>query len=224
MKQSPPTASRKEIEMSEGTCTCRIKADECDGKHGVFHPFQAGANCTVRACEKTLAHSASIEDWERECDRLRSALVNADDLVGDLIKERDALKVKLAGQPAQQEPVAWGIFYFGGKRNGKMYSQTDSEENAKRYIADLHHSNDADTFRAAPLYTTPPAPAQPDPDELTIAYMSGSHEGKKIGAKEGCNKLAAWMMQRGFATGHGDTMEDLLDELGIEIAELKGNT
>ena len=64
-----------------------------------------------------------------------------------------------------------------------------------------------------------PAPAQPDPDELTIAYMSGLHAGKKIGAKEGRNKLATWMMQCGFATGHGDTLEDLLDELDTEVED-----
>jgi len=28
------------------------------------------------------------------------------------------------------------------------------------------------------------------------------------------NKLAAWMMAKGYATGHGDTMEGLLEELG----------
>jgi glutathione S-transferase len=28
------------------------------------------------------------------------------------------------------------------------------------------------------------------------------------------NKLAAWMMAQGYATGHGDTMEQLLEELG----------
>lgn len=33
------------------------------------------------------------------------------------------------------------------------------------------------------------------------------------------NKLAAWMMQRGYATGHGDTMEQLLEELGLEIED-----
>jgi hypothetical protein len=33
------------------------------------------------------------------------------------------------------------------------------------------------------------------------------------------NKLAAWMMSRGYATGHGDTTEDLLDELGMEIQD-----
>lgn len=33
------------------------------------------------------------------------------------------------------------------------------------------------------------------------------------------NKLAAWMIERGYATGHGDTTEDLLQELEWQIAE-----
>ena len=33
------------------------------------------------------------------------------------------------------------------------------------------------------------------------------------------NKLAAWMIERGYATGHGDTIEDLLQELEWQIAE-----
>jgi hypothetical protein len=37
-------------------------------------------------------------------------------------------------------------------------------------------------------------------------------------AKAELNKLAEWMMQRGYATGHGDTMEQLLDALSSEIA------
>ena len=32
-------------------------------------------------------------------------------------------------------------------------------------------------------------------------------------------KLAQWMMERGYATGHGDTIEDLLQELEWQIAE-----
>ena len=32
-------------------------------------------------------------------------------------------------------------------------------------------------------------------------------------------KLAAWMIERGYATGHGDTIEDLLKELEWQIAE-----
>ncbi len=32
-------------------------------------------------------------------------------------------------------------------------------------------------------------------------------------------KLAAWMMRQGYATGHGDTVEDLLKELEWQIDE-----
>ena len=33
------------------------------------------------------------------------------------------------------------------------------------------------------------------------------------------NKLAAWMMRQGYATGHGDSTEDLLKELDWQIEE-----
>jgi hypothetical protein len=33
------------------------------------------------------------------------------------------------------------------------------------------------------------------------------------------NKLAQWMIDRSYATGHGDTTEDLLQELEWQIAE-----
>lgn len=29
--------------------------------------------------------------------------------------------------------------------------------------------------------------------------------------------LAAWMIHNGYATGHGDTIEDLMEELGEEL-------
>jgi hypothetical protein len=32
-------------------------------------------------------------------------------------------------------------------------------------------------------------------------------------------KVAQWMMKRGYATGHGDTLEDLLQELDWQIAD-----
>ena len=32
-------------------------------------------------------------------------------------------------------------------------------------------------------------------------------------------KVAAWMMARGYATGHGDTIEELLQELDWQIRE-----
>jgi hypothetical protein len=36
-------------------------------------------------------------------------------------------------------------------------------------------------------------------------------------------KLAAWMMANSFATGHGDTIDDLLIELGGQVADLREN-
>lgn len=32
-------------------------------------------------------------------------------------------------------------------------------------------------------------------------------------------KVAAWMIERGYATGHGDTIEDLLKELEWQVKE-----
>jgi hypothetical protein len=34
-------------------------------------------------------------------------------------------------------------------------------------------------------------------------------------------KVAQWMIENGFATGHGDTIDDLLKELTWQIAELR---
>ena len=39
------------------------------------------------------------------------------------------------------------------------------------------------------------------------------------GAAAEREKVAAWMIQRGYATGHGDTTEDLLIELDCQIDE-----
>jgi hypothetical protein len=52
------------------------------------------------------------------------------------------------------------------------------------------------------LYTPPPAAAQP-----TLAQADER------------NKLAAWMLAQGYATGHGDTIEDLLKELEWQVRE-----
>jgi hypothetical protein len=34
-------------------------------------------------------------------------------------------------------------------------------------------------------------------------------------------KLAAWMIENGFSTGHGDSQEDLLKELSLQVKELR---
>lgn len=35
------------------------------------------------------------------------------------------------------------------------------------------------------------------------------------------NRLADWMIENGFATGHGDTFVDLLQELTWQVQEMK---
>ena len=72
----------------------------------------------------------------------------------DIIREIEQVT---AVEPAQVVPVAWGAFYFGGKRTGKLYSHCETEEQIKNYIANVHRSNDSVTLRAAPLYTAPPS-------------------------------------------------------------------
>jgi hypothetical protein len=47
---------------------------------------------------------------------------------------------------------------------------------------------------------------------VTVGYMR-----QQIAAER--NKVASWMMAQGYATGHGDTVEDLLRELEWQIAE-----
>jgi hypothetical protein len=39
----------------------------------------------------------------------------------------------------------------------------------------------------------------------------------KLGMEAERNKLAAWMMAQGYATGHGETVEGLLEELEREV-------
>jgi hypothetical protein len=47
---------------------------------------------------------------------------------------------------------------------------------------------------------------------VTVGHMR-----QQIAAER--NKVASWMMTMGYATGHGDTTEDLLDELDWQITE-----
>jgi hypothetical protein len=49
---------------------------------------------------------------------------------------------------------------------------------------------------------------------------SRSYKSKGAGMnRDDINKLANWMIAKGYATGHGETMEDLLAELDWQIAE-----
>ena len=65
----------------------------------------------------------------------------------------------------EQEPVAWAMLHD----NGQFIDAIHPEEHA-RVEGDYTH----------PLYTHPqPKAEKQEPDDLTIAYMSGFHDGKK---------------------------------------------
>ncbi len=107
-----------------------------------------------------------------------------------------ALKAALA-EPVQ-EPVAWMVYTL----DGKSVCVTDNP-------ADF-----TDEHRVLPLYTTPPQRKPLTEEEIIDAVRDAD----LVAAAER-NKLAAWMIQFGFATGHGDTMEQLVDALGCEIVK-----
>ena len=53
--------------------------------------------------------------------------------------------------------------------------------------------------------------------ELTL--MAGLERFASLVAAAERNKVASWMMTKGYATGHGDTVEDLLIELEWQVAD-----
>jgi hypothetical protein len=60
-----------------------------------------------------------------------------------------------------------------------------------------------------------------DSYKLTVGHMSIETLERFAALAQAAerNKLAAWMIARGYATGHGDTMEDLLKELVWQVRE-----
>ena len=118
-----------------------------------------------------------------------------------------------------EEPVAWQVMV--------------EDESMKEFpIKDMAHdwcvkqklSGAPYSYWIRPLYTTPPAaqrkPLTDEQAERQESYWqeearryAGNADFWKEKATADRNKLAHWMMAHGYATGHGDTVEDLLKEL-----------
>lgn len=54
--------------------------------------------------------------------------------------------------------------------------------------------------------------------EKIYGLKAAAMEMRRLAAGD-CERVSAWMMQRGYATGHGDTIEDLLEELDWQARE-----
>ena len=56
-------------------------------------------------------------------------------------------------------------------------------------------------------------------DTGRILYLNQIERFAKLVAAAEREKVAQWMMQEGYATGHGDSIEDLLQELEWQVQE-----
>lgn len=62
-----------------------------------------------------------------------------------------------AGAAPEQEPVAWGAFYFGGKKHGQLYNHSDTKDEIEQYIIQVERRDDSISLTSGPLYTHPSA-------------------------------------------------------------------
>lgn len=58
-------------------------------------------------------------------------------------------------------------------------------------------------------------------DPAVVAKRTAEMRQMTYAAASDKEKLAYWMIDNGFATGHGDTMDDLLKELAWQVQELR---
>lgn len=76
------------------------------------------------------------------------------------------------------------------------------------------------TYEEARRFMALAAAAERTQYEHTLKLQQASYEREiKIEVEAEREKVAHWMRSLGYATGHGDEIEDLLDHLGTQIAE-----
>ncbi|HCW1009315.1 TPA: hypothetical protein OW416_005601 [Pseudomonas aeruginosa] len=100
-------------------------------------------------------HAASVARWAEMFNRVE--------------QERDAALSRVA-ELEKQEPSGWLAYYFGGKRNGKIYGgPCGTKEEIDRYIQHVERSDDSISLQGKPFYAAPVAQAQHSvPDGVTI--------------------------------------------------------
>lgn len=127
---------------------------------------------------------ARVAELEKELAMARDAAAKGDaarHAAGGMEMEIHELKMKLA-ELEKQEPVAWGAFHFGGKRDGKLYTQCETEAQIEAYILDMHRSSDSLTLRKGSLYTAPVVQAQPSvPEGWKLVPMDPTSQMTSVG-------------------------------------------
>lgn len=95
-----------------------------------------------------------------------------------------------ASEPSA-EPIAWGAFYFGGQKDGQLYTFSRTRPEVEKYIQQVHQSSDSITLRPAPIYAAPPRAVEP------LTY----NEIKQMGSE--------WL--NNGTTDHFDLMQQAID-------------
>lgn len=128
----------------------------------------------LKQCKRVAAQLATaFEDGKFVAGALRAENAKLSEALDRWPLIRDSLKLRLADALARvaalesklaelekQEPVAWGAFHFGGKRDGKLYTHCETEAQIEAYILDMHRSSDSLTLSKGPLYAAPVDQAQ----------------------------------------------------------------
>ncbi|MFU5807158.1 hypothetical protein ACM7T9_29090 [Pseudomonas aeruginosa] len=130
---------------------------------------EADANTLYQHCSDgdelmTVAqHAASVARWAEMFNRVE--------------QERDAALARVA-ELERQEPSGWLAYYFGGKRNGRIYgSPCNTKEEIDRYIQQVERSDDSITLIGKPFYAAPVAQAQRSvPEEFSFEYRHPNGE------------------------------------------------
>ncbi len=128
----------------------------------------------LKQCKRVAAQLATaFEDGKFVAGALRAENAKLSEALDRWPLIRDSLKLRLADALARvaalesklaelekREPVAWGAFHFGGKRDGKLYTHCETEAQIEAYILDMHRSSDSLTLSKGPLYAAPVDQAQ----------------------------------------------------------------
>ncbi|MCG3079697.1 hypothetical protein L7Q72_18820 [Pseudomonas aeruginosa] len=104
---------------------------------------------------------------QNEIREREAEIARLDGLVSGRTAERDAALARVAEHEAKlaemerQEPSGWLAYYFGGKRNGKIYGgPCGTKEEIDRYIQHVERSDDSISLQGKPFYAAPVALAQ----------------------------------------------------------------
>lgn len=94
---------------------------------------------------------------------------------GKCLHAADNAKNAGAGTAQNANPVAWAAVCFGGKRDGKIYSTSDTKAQIDAYIQQIHQSDDGITLRARPIAfadapSTAPCPPSSLPGNGLLGY------------------------------------------------------